>query len=145
MHATLLEVVGQPLYNRNWLRQRVLEHLDPSRLVGAVYLAFGTHYLGHTIVRVETPELGLFSTTYVVPEARGRGIARKLIARGGRWMRNRALNRACTYTASDNRPLQELFRSLGYHMSPAEAMFVQLERRLEGKNSQSDEPSGDTT
>jgi len=145
MHATLLEVVGQPLYERNWLRQRILDHLDPSRLEGAVYLAGGADYLGHTIVRVEAPDLGLFSTTYVVPEARGRGIGRKLIACGEQWMRSRALNRARTYTASDNRPLQELFRSLGYHMTPAEAMFVQLERRLDGKNSQSDEPRGDTT
>ena len=145
MHATLLEVVGQPLYDRNWLRQRVLEHLDPSKLEGAVYLALDSEYLGHTIVRVEAPDLGLFSTTYVVPKARGRGIARKLIAWGEQWMRDRALERACTYTAVTNRPLQELYRSLGYQMSPADAEFVRLERRLNGKNSRSDRPGGVTT
>lgn len=133
MQATLLEVVGRPLYERKWLEQRVLDHLDPSSIEGAVYIALAEKYCGHTIVRVEGPGLGLFSTTYVTPAARRYGLGRRLVEQGEKWMRGRGLERACTFTAAHNQPLQQLFGGLGYAMRPADDDFVCLERRLEAR------------
>lgn len=125
-----MEVVGQPLYDADWLRQRVLWHLDPQQVLGAVFLAKDADYLGHTIVRKETPEVGLFSTTYVQPRARRLGVARQLIARGELWMAEQGLSQACTYTAAHNWPLQQLYEALGYRLDPAENEFVKLSRPL---------------
>ena len=130
MRATLLEVVGQPLYSDAWLRQRVLWHLDPEEVQGQVLVAYGPDYLGHTIVRVDDAESGLFSTTYVLPRARRRGVARLLIAQGETWMTDRGLRQASTYTAATNQPLQQLYQSMGYTLRPVENGFVQLVGKL---------------
>jgi GNAT superfamily N-acetyltransferase len=75
--------------------------------------------LGHIIVRVETDddgaEYGLFSTTYVDPAARRRGVATGLLLCGEAWMSERGMPRAVTYTSPSNARLLQLYRKHGYN------------------------------
>jgi GNAT superfamily N-acetyltransferase len=120
MRATLAEVVGAArgpeMFTLEWLMERVRWHLEPSR--AAVFLAeHGGAIVGHTIVR-EQPwrggPSGLFSTTYVAPEARRLGVARALLERGEAWMRERGLPSASTWTAAHNVKLIRLYEGRGY-------------------------------
>ncbi len=132
MRRTLMEVlgeeVGQSLYTMDWLERRVRYHLDPSQCLGQIFLWTGPdeERLGYTIVRREEPALGLFSTTFVEPHGRRRGVARALIGRGEEWMCEQGLERAATYTAETNVRLQKLFLAQGYVLIPAENGFVKL-------------------
>jgi GNAT superfamily N-acetyltransferase len=123
MRATLVEVLGEErggaMYTMDWLVDRVRFHLDPARSTGEVFVAVDEtgQIAGHTIVRVEVEDgerLGYFSTTYVIPEARRRGLAHALIEAGEAWMRARAMTRAATDTADDNHRLHRLFAAHGY-------------------------------
>lgn len=126
MRATLVEVegeaVGAALYSMAWLRERVRFHLDPQRAVAQVLLALDGEddgeVLGHTIVRRELepegPAFGLFSTTYVAPPARRRGVADALLLAGEQWMRDRRLPAAATWTSSSNDKLIRLYVRHGY-------------------------------
>lgn len=123
MRRTLLEVEGEAggaLYSPEWLRERVRFHLDAARSTGAVFVAVRADgaLVGHTIVRVDSdeqaPRHGLFSTTWVVPEARRAGVAAQLLARGEQWMRDHALPAAATWTSATNAPLIALYARHGY-------------------------------
>lgn len=141
MRATLMEVVGrergEAMYALDWLRDRVRFHLDPERSTAAVFVAVveAGAIAGHTIVRRERDEagaeFGLFSTTYVAPEFRRRGIATALLLRGEAWMREQRLRVSATFTATDNTPLIEHYRRHGYVLTPANAEMVRLARDLE--------------
>lgn len=123
MRRTLVEVLGEErgtaLHTMDWLRERVRWHLLPGRRA-QVFLAEAPDgaVVGHTIVRVEVGEggveHGLFSTTYVAPEARGRGAATRLLQRGEQWMRASGVTRAITYTSATNVKLIHLYRKQGY-------------------------------
>ena len=72
MQRTLGEVLGpagETRYSIEWLRERVLWHVQDEACTGAVYLAKNHegNLLGYTIVRVEEeearPQFGLFSTS----------------------------------------------------------------------------------
>lgn len=140
MRATLVEVLGErrgtAMYTLSWLEERVREHLDPSRLTGAVWLALdeADRIVGHTIVRLDHDdqgdEIGLFSTIYVVPEARRNRVAQALIARGEAWMRSNGIRRAFTYTAADNTRLHRLFERLGYEVVDQRGEMVRIARSL---------------
>jgi GNAT superfamily N-acetyltransferase len=146
MRETLVEVegeeVGGSLYTMDWLRERVRWHLDPLTAVAKVYLAIDAdqQVLGHTIVRRETDEagrpFGLFSTTYVLPSARRRGVARLLLAAGEDWMRQQGLPRAATWTSETNVRLINLYRSHGYSQTARDVhevtatWMVRLEKTL---------------
>lgn len=142
MRATLAEVLGrdtgESMYSMDWLRRRVLWHLDPECCTGAVFLAEdadGT-IRGHGIVRVEAEsggEVGLFSTTYVQPEARGKGVATGLLRHGEHWMRERGLGGAVTYTAATNDKLIGLYRKHGYGLTPTENDMVRLFKPLQAE------------
>ena len=143
MRDTLVEVLGQArgksLYSPSWLRARVLEHLE--RPDAEVFLAIDGAVLGHTIVREEPwsgGRLGLFSTTYVTPEARRQGVADALLEHGESWMRARGLLRAATNTAVDNTPLHRLFALRGYAVDLQEGEMVRLARDL---SSETEAPS----
>lgn len=126
MRATLLEVVGRDLFDMDWLRNRVRQHLPE----GGVFVLEGPGGLGgHTIVRQEEG-WGLFSTTYVDPAWRRQGLARRLLERGEQWMREQGLSRARTFTHPANRPLQVLFEQRGYQLEPVDSDFVVLWRNL---------------
>src|SRR4029079_19118147 len=84
MRQTLVEVLGEEtggsMYSMEWLIDRVKFHLDPAKCVGVVYVAEDeSGIVGHTIVRLEDDDkfgaIGLFSTTYVIPDARRQGFA----------------------------------------------------------------------
>ena len=124
MRLTLIEVegeaVGGSMYSMDWLRERVRWHLDPACCTGQVFLAevAGGVIAGHTIVRVEHTEpgqrFGLFSTTYVDPVERRRGVADALLQRGEQWFIEQGLREACTWTSVTNTPLIELYARHGY-------------------------------
>ncbi len=106
MRATLVEVVhpeeGRTMYTMEWLRQRVLWHLDPEACQGQVFLGEGEDgdIVGHTIVRIETSEegrpFGLFSTFYVCPDTRHQGLGSALLRRGEAWMRDSTREKAAS-------------------------------------------------
>ncbi|MCB9758260.1 MAG: GNAT family N-acetyltransferase [Alphaproteobacteria bacterium] len=141
MRLTLMEVLGpergRDYYPLDWLIDRVRFHLDPRRSAGAVWVAEDTDgaLIGHTIVREERDEqgtYGLFSTTFVAPDARRQGVARALVDEGEAWMKARGLHRAATATAADNSKLIGLFRERGYRIVVRSGEMVRLEGRLVG-------------
>ncbi|MBK7402174.1 MAG: GNAT family N-acetyltransferase [Myxococcales bacterium] len=131
MRATLVEVLGeargQAMYTMDWLRDRVRFHLDPRRSTGAVLVAEEAGaVVGHTIVRVESDGTGLFSTTYVVPAARRRGVAQALLLAGEAWLSAHPIRELATCTARDNGRLIGLFRAHGYEETDATDEMVRL-------------------
>lgn len=136
MRRTLMEVLGdeegESLYTMDWLERRVRYHLDPLQCLGQIFLCVlpDGERLGYTIVRREESALGLFSTTYVEPAWRRRGVAQALIRRGEDWMRQLGLSRAATYTAETNFRLQQLYLSNGYALIAGESGFVKLVKEL---------------
>lgn len=125
MRQTLIEVLGEErggqMYSMEWLKDRVRFHLDSNMCDGEVFLAKNEHsdIMGHAIVRIESEEearFGLFSTFYVAPEHRGKGVGRALADSGETWMRERGVTEARTYTAEDNLPLHSMLESLGYEI-----------------------------
>jgi GNAT superfamily N-acetyltransferase len=140
MRRTLVEVLGEKagtaLYTMDWLRARVSWHLDPEACTGEVFLAEDRdgRIVGHTIVRVDADgvgrPIGLFSTTYVQPEHRRRGIAKRLLARGEAWMTAHSMTEAVTYTASRNAALIDLFERHGYAVVEELSEMVKLAKAL---------------
>ncbi len=125
MGTTLVEVLGEKrgrnMYSPEWLLERVKWHLDPACCHGAIFVALDSDILvGHTIVRVDIEErgnpTGLFSTTYVVPDARRFGVADALLQRGEHWMREQGMRRATTNTSTENLPLIRLYKKHGYQV-----------------------------
>lgn len=128
MGETLLEVVGRELYSESWLLDRLVSHLD-GRLPGRVLVATspGGEVVGHTVVRIEEGH-GLFSTTYVDPAFRRKGVARKLLEAGEEWLYSQGARDFRTNTAPTNVKLQQLYQSMGYLMTPVNDDFVQLRK-----------------
>ena len=119
------------MYSASWLQGRVRQHL--GRADAAVFVAESRAGIGgHTIVRIENEPIrhGLFSTTYVDPAWRRRGVAAALLGRGETWMRELGLPEAATFTAHDNGKLIALFAQRGYACEPAGAEMVRLSLRL---------------
>ncbi|MHC4837528.1 MAG: GNAT family N-acetyltransferase [Planctomycetota bacterium] len=122
MRATLMEVVGaeegRAMYSMEWLHARLRWHLE-GEVEATVLVAedAGGEVVGHTIVRVEADgdgPFGLYSTTYVAPEARRAGVARALVEAGEGWLRGRGMRRFATDTAQGNEKLIRLFQERGY-------------------------------
>ncbi len=139
MRQTLVEVLGEErgvaMYSMEWLEDRVRFHLDASRSEGAVFLAeTDEEIVGHTITRVERDDggapFGLFSTTYVVPPHRGRGVASALLRRGEAWMRERRLAYAATDTSDTNVKLIALYEKHGYAIALRAGEMVRLQKSL---------------
>lgn len=143
MRATLIEVLGneegRAMYSLAWLRGRALFHLDPKRCTGEIFVSVGDdgRTTGHCIVRVEQEAngapFGLFSTTYVAPSSRRRGIAEEFLRRGEAWMVARGLRRAATDTSSSNAKLIALYRKHGYEivLERTDRSMVRLAKRLD--------------
>ncbi len=142
MRQTLVEVLGEEeggqMYTMDWLVDRVRFHLDPEQCTGEVFLAVddeagdGEPIVGHTIVRIHNPEMahGIFSTTYVTPEARRGGVANLLLDQGEQWMRKHDLAQAMTHTDPHNHKLIELYTTRGYDLRRISDEFVRLTRDL---------------
>jgi hypothetical protein len=139
MRETLIEVLGEEaggsLYSMEWLKKRVLWHIDPDSSTGEVFLSEdGTgHITGHTIVRMECDEsgksIGLFSTIFVEPESRNQAVATNLLARGEEWMTDHGLTEAVTYTARHNTKLGNLCFSRGYAITDTGEGYVRLTKQ----------------
>lgn len=140
MRETLVEVLGEDrgasMYTMEWLRNRVRFHLDPTRSTAAVFVAEDAsgRIDGHTIVRLERDEedraYGLFSTTYVAPDARRAGLATSLLRRGEAWMLEHGLTTAATATSSTNEKLIRLYEGHGYAITHSSDEMVRLEKEL---------------
>lgn len=140
MRLTLQEVLGEEagaaLYSLEWLRQRALWHLNPASCTGQIILAedAGGAIVGHTIVRLDADDtgtpIGLFATTYVVPEARRRGIASRLLLAGEAWLIEHGMATAVTNTGAANVPLIRLYEKHGYAIIAAHGEMVRLGRAL---------------
>jgi GNAT superfamily N-acetyltransferase len=131
MRATLVEVLGAErgglMYTLDWLRARAQQHVDQ----GCVFLAHeGSRLLGHTIVRMETRDLGLFSTTWVEPHARRQGAAAVLLDHGERWLLAQGATTLATNTSGSNTPLVHLFERRGYRITTRTKEMVQLTRAV---------------
>jgi GNAT superfamily N-acetyltransferase len=140
MRETLVHVLGEErgtaLYTMEWLRDRLLWHMDPAKSTAQVFVAErgDGHIAGHTIVRVERDEIGrefgLFSTTFVEPESRQLGIATSLLRRGEAWMIAHGMTIAATDTALGNTKLIRLFEKHGYRIVETAEEMVRLSRML---------------
>jgi GNAT superfamily N-acetyltransferase len=141
MRQTLAEVLGEErgiaLYTMEWLRQRVLWHLDPEKSTAQVFLSENAdgHVTGHTIVRVERDdderEIGLFSTFFVEPESRRTAVATSLLRRGEAWMLEHGLPEAVTYTSDANVKLINLLSKHGYSIVWHGSEMVRLAKPLQ--------------
>lgn len=140
MRLTLQEVLGEEagaaLYSMEWLRQRVLWHLDPASCTGQVFLAEAADgaIAGHTIVRIDADDagapIGVFSTTYVAPEARRRGVASLLLLTGEAWLIEHGMATAVTVTSAANVRLIRLYQKHGYAVTDRRGDMVKLGRAL---------------
>jgi GNAT superfamily N-acetyltransferase len=140
MRLTLIEVLGEEagtaLYSMEWLRQRVLWHLNPASCTGQVFLAEDADgkVVGHTIVRLDADDagtsIGLFSTTYVVPEARRRRVASHLLLAGEAWLIGHGMATAVTATSAANVSLIRLYEKHGYAIIDVQGEMVKLGRAL---------------
>jgi GNAT superfamily N-acetyltransferase len=140
MRLTLHEVLGEEastaLYSMEWLRQRVLWHLNSASCTGQVLLAEDAHgtIIGQTIVRIDADDagtpIGLFSTIYVVPEARRRGVASCLLLAGEAWLIGHGMATAVTNTSAANVKLIKLYEKHGYDIIDAWGDMVRLGRAL---------------
>ena len=124
MRQTLIEVESKEFadntYTIDWLKSRVRWHLDEKQCRGQVFVALAAsgEIVGHTIVRVEATEEGvtegLFSTSYVDPASRQKGIASTLLRKGEAWMQSQSQQVATTWTAASNVKLIRLYEKFGY-------------------------------
>lgn len=148
MHETLIEVLGEErgrdLYSMEWLRNRVLWHLDPAQCTGQVILAKDRHLdedgqgedhvFGHTIVRAEEDaegnRYGLFSTTFVIPLLRRVGLASRLLDAGEKWMREQGLERAVTDTSKTNAKVIQLFEDRDYEVEVRTEEMLRLSKNI---------------
>ena len=141
MRLTLVEVLGEEaggsMYTTDWLVQRVRFHLDPAQCRGRVVVVEGPDgaIAGHAILRHEADDggglaFGLFSTFYVDPAHRRRGIADRLVTLGEAWFREAGLGQARTYTAESNAPLHCLMYRHGYVIALRKNDMVSLQKEL---------------
>ena len=141
MRLTLIEVLGREIgadmYSIDWLRARVRWHLDPAECTGEVLVAEAAGAIvGHTIVRLEPGDdgelTGLFSTIYVAPEARRRGIADALLRHGEAWLTSLKMTTLGTSTSATNGNLIALFTKHSYEvvLRVPESNMVHLSKTL---------------
>lgn len=138
MRKTLVEVLGAErggtMYTQEWLKERVLFHLDPEKSAEILLAELKNGCIaGHFIVRVEQDSSGDFgygSTIYVEPEYRRLGIARALLEAADEWMLQRNLTMAFYNTAITNSKLISLFCSEGYELIEEHGEMVRLRKSL---------------
>jgi ribosomal protein S18 acetylase RimI-like enzyme len=140
MRLTLIDVLGEErggsMYSAEWLRNRLLWHLDPQSTTARVLLAEGEKgpIAGHAIGRMEregeNDAYGYFSTLYVEPGARGGGIGSQLVEAMMDWFAEIGMPKVVYNTASSNLRLIRLFERQGFVITLAEGEMVQLSRAL---------------
>jgi GNAT superfamily N-acetyltransferase len=111
-----------------FLRER-LECGDSHLLLAldAQGAALGFVQLYPSFTSVGTAPIEILNDLFVVPEARGRGVARALLRRAGDDARSRGAVKLVLSTALDNAPAQSLYASEGWVRDTG---FVEFARRL---------------
>lgn len=144
MRQTLVEVLGPEkgtaLYSMEWLVERVRWHLDPQQTTARIYVAESVDgdITAHAIARIEHEldgrAYGYFSTIFVVPGSRNKGLASKLIAQVESWLRSMNMQKIVYNTAAHHAPLIRLFERHGFRISHREAEMVQLTKVLQERS-----------
>jgi len=147
MRQTLIDVLGEQkgrdMYTMDWLKERVLWHLDPTKSKAKIFLSENAQFeiTGHAIARVERDESGIeygyFSTIYVDSESRRQGIATALMETVERWFVERQMPKMIYNTATTNTRLIGLFNEHGYGVISSEGEMVQLMKVLRPNESHS--------
>jgi GNAT superfamily N-acetyltransferase len=140
MRQTLVEVLGEEkgtaLYSMEWLLERVHYHLDRRQTTAVIYVAedSGARIIGHAIARLEHNDdgqpFGYFSTIFVEPSARRRGVASALITRVESWLIDLQVPKVVYNTATGHAKVIRLFERHGYAITHRTADMVQLSRDL---------------
>jgi GNAT superfamily N-acetyltransferase len=140
MRQTLVEVLGEEkggaLYSMEWLLARVRYHLDPQQTTAIIYVAEGAEGLiiGHAIARIEADgehqPYGYFSTIFVEPLSRSKGVASALIACVESWLLDKQMPNVVYNTAANHERLIRLFERHGYRITHRANEMVQLAKRL---------------
>jgi len=78
-------------------------------------VGFSTLYFGFSSTRAE--EVGILNDLYVLPEYRGKGYGKKLMAHAIEQVKSRDISRIQWLTAKDNEDAQQLYDSLGANKS----------------------------
>ena len=140
MRQTLVEVLGEEqgttLYSTDWLLQRVRWHLDPKQTVARIFVAEDAEarLIGHAIARIEHDAdghtFGYFSTVFVDPPSRSRGVATALIRHVESWLRSKRTPRITYNTAANHVKLIRLFERHGFQITLRSGEMVQLTKEL---------------
>lgn len=137
MRQTLVEVLGEEkggsMYTMDWLIDRVRWHLDPKNTDGRVFLSENPDgkIIGQAIARVDhESSFGYFSTIFVEPSSRRRGIAADLIKHVEDWFSKKGMPKIIYNTAENHLAVIGLFKSHGYHITHSESEMVQLTKFL---------------
>lgn len=140
MRQTLIEVLGEEkgtaLYSMEWLLDRVRWHLDPAQTRAKIYLVETGHgeISAHAIARVERDEsdaeYGYFSTVFVEPNSRNKGLAKSLLQHVEFWFKEIKMPKVIYNTAGTHTKLLKLFESHGYQVTHRESEMVQLTKLL---------------
>ena len=136
MRATLVEVMGtkqgEEYYSDEWLEHRVYFHLNLKESACIFLADIHDKTIGQAIVRIEKEDekaYGFFSTLYVCPEYRRRGIAKCLIESVLKWCEAHSLSRVIYNTAADHHSVIHLFKSFDFkEILWSTNQMVQLER-----------------
>lgn len=140
MRQTLIDVLGEEkgasMYTMDWLKQRVLWHLDSKNTIAKIFLTVtpDERISGQAIARIEYSEdrnpFGYFSTIYVEPESRQQGVATSLLVCVEQWLIKMKMPKIIYNTAESNSKLIRLFREHGYVVTDAQSNMVQLTKQL---------------
>lgn len=138
MRSTLIDVLGEEkgssMYSMDWLRDRVKWHLNLGSQAKVLLVEnIAAEITAHAIVREENNpkgKFGYFSTIYVAPESRDKGIAKTLINAVEIWCRQKNLPYMVYNTAENNHRLIELFKKFSFEIVARESDMVQLKKIL---------------
>jgi GNAT superfamily N-acetyltransferase len=140
MRQTLVEVLGEEkgaaLYSMDWLLERVGWHLDVRQTTAKIFLVEDHHgeICAHAIARIErdgnSQSYGYFSTVFVDPTVRDRGIATRLILHVESWLREMSMPRVVYNTAENHSKLIGIFERQGYLITARQSTMAQLTKML---------------
>lgn len=122
-HAFYEEQFPPATYDRAWKRLRASDEIralaafDGHRIVGIVHYLFHAHVWDAAVCYLQD--------LFVIEDARGRGVARQLIARVEREARDGGACRVYWLTKNDNAPARRLYDKIATHSG-----FIRYEDQL---------------
>lgn len=137
MQKTLIDVMGaekgEHYYSKEWLLERVQYHIN-LKDNASIFLAIEDgNIAGQAIVRTENDnsvEYGFFSTIYVNPDYREKGVATDLTNEVIEWCAKKDLPYVIYNTASDNKKMTDLLVKFGFQLFLKDGGMVQLKREI---------------